>query len=281
MSDLRETDLAPGDRKSMEGDWSALELHAISDVKSNQFQTAYRYLWDEFGRKHEIEQIDVLTRRLGWSPKQPVEGYAMSYEMLLVTAHGSFAAARDHTVIIDLNCDPPCVIVHLSHVLVHPIWRRTGLAGRLRALPLQAVRRTLSALDLPETTSITLAAEMEEPIEGSPERMIRLLAYEKAGFQKADPAIIPYIQPDFRPCEEIDASGGSQPLPFWLILRRVGHEEDNEIPCEELKRTVKALYTMYSREFRPVDMLPVWDSLESYPPNDVAIPLRPPSEWRL
>jgi hypothetical protein len=276
MPDLEEKDLAPGDRKSMERDWSALELHSITDIKTSQFQLAYRYLWEEFGRKHEIEQVEVLKRRLIWSPRERVDSYAMRYEMLLITAHGTFAAARDHTVIVDYSCAPPCVIVHLSHVLVHPIWRRTGLAGRLRALPVQAVRRVLKDLDLPETTSITLVAEMEPPLDGSPERLIRLLAYEKAGFQKADPSVVPYLQPDFRPFDEIEGSGGAELLPFWLILRRVGREEETEISCQELKQTIRALYTMYAREFRLEDMKPVWASLNAYPPDDFAIPLLPP-----
>lgn len=277
MSELLESDLAPGDRKSMEGDWSALELHTITDVKSAQFRLAYRYLWDEFGRKHEIEQIDVLNRRMQWEPAQVTDGYAMDYEMLLITAHGSFAAARDHTVIVDRNCSPPCVIVHLSHVLVHPIWRRTGLAGRLRAIPLQAVRRTLAQLDIDRTSSITLAAEMEAPLAGAPERMVRLLAYEKAGFQKPDPILIPYLQPDFRPVEQIEAVGGAEPMPFSLILRRVGLEEETHVSCAEVKSIVRALYTMYSREFREVDMEPVWKSLDNYPPEQESILLMPPS----
>jgi hypothetical protein len=169
-------------------------------------------------------------------------------------------------------------VVHLSHVLVDPAWRRTGLAGWLRAWPIQAARACFAAAGLAADSPITLVAEMELPDAGFPHRMIRLKAYEKAGFLKVDPAQVRYFQPDFRPPAEIDASGGPWPLPFCLILRRVGRERDQAIPGTEVRQIVECLYQIYGTGFRARDMAAVWSTLTGYPAGHASVPLLPPTE---
>ena len=112
---------------------------------------------------------------------------------------------------------------------------------------------------------------MEHPDPHFPNGLVRLAAYEKAGFKKVDPALVRYFQPDFRPPNEIDASGGPRLLPFGLVLRRVGREEEQIIPGAEVREIVDCLYRMYGTGFREQDMAAVWQSLRDYPDGQANI----------
>jgi hypothetical protein len=104
-------------------------------------------------------------------------------------------------------------------------------------------------------------------------------SYQRAGFVKVDPSVVTYHQPDFRPPAEIDAAGGPLPLPFALILRRVGREAETSISGAELRAAVHALYTMYSLEFREKDMRALFEQLDSsYPTQDVPL-VEPLKMW--
>jgi GNAT superfamily N-acetyltransferase len=198
----------------------------------------------------------------------------MRYDLMVVRdIAGAFVAARDHTAIADAEQ----VVVHLSHALVDPSWRRSGLAGWLRALPLQTARACLQRGGFSPEVPITLSAEMEY-LDGEDEaRAIRLSAYERAGYKKIDPAIIDYHQPDFRPREVIDASGGPLPLRFQLIVRRVGREGEERISGAEVRTIVQRFYSMYGQECRVADMEPLWAQLANYPEPDTRIALLPPT----
>jgi hypothetical protein len=266
-------DLAPGDARSAEFDTGSVEIARVESAEDPRFEFAYARLWEQFGASHEIESRAVLGRRLAWNAAEPRAGLAMRYDLLAVQSAGAFVAARDHTAIADAGG----VTVHLSHLLIDPAWRRGGLAGWLRALPIQTARVCLAAARLDAATPITLVAEMEYPDGRDEARDIRLRAYERAGFRKVDPRAVAYHQPDFRPAEEIDADGGPQPLPFQLILRRVGREEENEITGAEVRAHVERLYHMYAQEFRPQDMRAVWRQLDAFPEPDTRLALLPPT----
>lgn len=198
----------------------------------------------------------------------------MSYHMLLVTSRGKFAAVRDHTAII--LGDVPGVVVHLSHNLVAPDWRRSGLAGWLRALPIATAREALAAQGRPPDSPMVLVGEMEPP--SRPGNIIRLQAYEKAGCKKVDPARVGYLQPDFRAHQQIDLDNcGARPIPLSLIVRRVGREAEDFITGAEVRRIVRSLYKMYGAGFRAGDMEAVHATLENYPAPDERIPLIPPT----
>ena len=81
----------------------------------------------------------------------------------------------------------------------------------------------------------------------------------------------------FVPPAEIDASGGPRPLPFGLIVRRVGRDAENSIQGEEIRDIVKALYKGYGTGFRERDMAGSWESLRDYPPVDAEVALVPPT----
>ncbi len=260
MLPLSTSDLAPGDLRSAEFDLAPFEITRIRSLSHPRFETAYGLLWDEFGWKHEMELRETLAHRFALAPE-------MLYELVLVQRDGVPAAVRDHTAVAAGDE----VVVHLSHNLVLPEWRRGGLAGWMRALPL------LTARELRPGAPITLAAEMEYPQEDDESRLIRLRAYEKAGFKKVDPRVLQYHQPDFRAPEVIDASGGPQPVPFQLLLRRVGREGEEKVRGAEVRRVIAALHDMYGRQFRADDMRHPLLEIDACPEPDAVIALLPPT----
>lgn len=262
-------DLAPGDEKSAGVDLGAFEFTRIRSVDDPLFAEAYERLWEEFGPKDELELRETLDQRFRRAPQ-------MLYEMWVVRRAGELLAVRDHTAV--LTADRSHAIVHLSHVLVAPAARRTGLTGWLRALPIATARECLAQYGPAPGAHITLVAEMEYPQPDDPARMIRLQAYEKAGFRKIDPGQVRYHQPDFRAPAIIDASGGARPLPFQLIVRRVGREHERVISGAETRELVQALYSIYGPQFRAGDLAHPRLSLESYPHDTAMIPLLPPTQ---
>jgi GNAT superfamily N-acetyltransferase len=257
---LSPADLAPGDVKSVGLDLREFDLHHIRSHTDPRFDAAYQPLWTEFGVKSEMERRETLAARFALAPQ-------MLYEMVLVEKEGRFAAVRDHTAIPAEDE----VVVHLSHNLVAPDFRRTGLAGWMRAFPVETAR------EFRPGAPITLLAEMEYDDGTDPGRTIRLRAYEKAGFMKVDPSQVKYHQPDFRAPMVIDVTGGAEPVPFQLVIRRVGREAEQEISGAELRRMVRAIYRMYGAQFRPQDMaLPALD-VSRYPQDDERLRLLPPT----
>ena len=270
-------DLAPGDAKALSVDRHDLDVIRVVSGHDPLFAPAYERLWNEFGPHQEMESRELIERRLAWHPATKQGDCWLRYELVLVRRQGRIVAVRDHTAVVTHKREAPQAIVHLSHVLVDEAWRRTGLAGWLRAWPVQTARACLLAAGLPAASPITLVAEMEHPDLQLPNRLTRLAAYEKAGFKKVDPAAVNYFQPDFRPPGQIDASGGSRPLPFGLILRRVRLEKEQIIGGAELREIVESLYRMYGAGFREQDMAVVRESLRDYPGDGVEIPLVAPT----
>ena len=295
-------DLAPGDGKSLDLDRGELDVARVVSAHDPLFASAYERLWNEFGSLHEMESREVIERRLAWHPVAMRSDCWLRYELMLVRHLGRFAAVRDHTAVVSSKYGAPQAVVHLSHVLVDEAWRRTGLAGWLRAFPIQTARACLLAAGFAADSPITLVAEMEHPdsqaqeptvdLQGnsphqeqhpqpqpqSVNRRVRLAAYERAGFKKVDPAAVSYFQPDFRPPEQIDASGGPRPLPFGLILRRIGGEEAQVLRGAELRGIVESLYWMYGTGFREQDMTVAWQSLRDYPGDDAELLLIAPTQ---
>ena len=262
-------DLAPGDQKSAALDLSTFDITPIHEVNHPLFEFAYARLWEEFGAKDEMELRETLDLRFRLAPR-------LLYEMLLVRRAGEFIAARDHSAIVAR--DGTQAVVHLSHNLVAHAARRTGLAGWLRALPIATARECLAQNGAPAETPIALLAEMEYSHADDPMRLIRLRAYERAGFLKIDPGLVRYHQPDFRAPEVIDATGGARPLPFQLLLRRVGREQEHAITGGETRTLVQALYDIYRPQFRAQDFAHPSLSLDSYPDVHTLVPLLPPTQ---
>ena len=257
--------LAPGDGKSASLDPAQFSWSQIRSCDDPLFETAYAALWQEFGAAHEMEPRAVLAARMS-------DAGQTRYEILLVRAGTEIAAVRDHTAIA---CAGE-IIVHLSHLFVAPAWRRSGLAGWMRAAPILTARHIATATGA-DGSDVTLVGEMEYDDGNDPRKALRLLAYERAGYLKINPQSVRYHQPDFRPPEVIDASGGAQPLPFQLIIRLVGRERERSISGREVRRIVSALHTMYGAQFRAQDMARPALDIEQLPHDDDRIALVPPT----
>ena len=259
------SDLAPGDVKSAALDVSAFQFDRIRAIDDPLFEMAYRALWAEFGAKNEMERRETLALRFGLAPR-------ILYEMILVRRAGEFIGVRDHTAIV--SRDVAQAVVHLSHNLLAPAARRTGLGGWTRAFPIQTARECLAGKSAP----ITLVAEMEHDDGSDPLRTIRLRAYEKAGFVKIDPQFVDFHQPDFRTPTEIDASGGPRPVRFQLVVRRVSREHETTIRAGEIRALVQSLYDIYGPQFRSQDMAHPLLDLAQLPADEAIVPLLPPTQ---
>ncbi len=213
----------------------------------------------------------MLARRMRWNPRELVNGRALLYELLLVTKDGAFVGVRDHTAIVDPA--HAMAVVHLSHNLVAPDWRRGGIAGWLRALPISAARSALAAQGLPR--HVANFPDRRNGARRSGRRSARDPPRRlwKGRYRKL--AGVPYHQPDFRAPEEIDAGGGPRPLPLSLLVREVGREAHATLPAGTVRHIVESLYHMYGAEFRECDMAPVWENFERFP-RAGEVPLVPP-----
>lgn len=275
---MRPEHLAPGDSKSLVGDWSGFELHTIRSADDPLFDAAFGALWEEFGAAGEMERAAVIASRMKWHPSQFHNEAALLYAMQLITRNGEFVGVRDQTAILLEN--EPGAIVHLSHNLVAPAWRRSGIAGWMRALPVSTALEALAVSRRSANAPVTLVGEMEHFDPSRTATKIRLTAYEKAGYKMVDPLLVDYRQPDFRDPRIIDRENGPQPLPLCLMLRRIGREHEEFISGAEVSRSVNALYKMYGRDFRRQDMQAVLETLEKYPPPHARVPLLPPTRAR-
>ncbi|MGC4032085.1 MAG: hypothetical protein QM754_10195 [Tepidisphaeraceae bacterium] len=272
-----QSDLAPNDTRSQDFDWTGLGVHFVQSTTDANFRLGYDALWQEFGHKNEMETRDVIARRLAWRPEEPTaSGYALRYEMIVVRHGDTLAAVRDHTAIVDLNRPDVPAIVHLSHLLIAEAWRGNGLAGWMRALPIYTARECMKRAGQ-STRPINLIAEMEPAVANEPGVFGRLKAYERAGFKKIDPSRVNYLQPDFRPADEIDRTGGPTPLPLSLVLRRIGREDETNIPATKVRAIVESLYAMYAASFGDKHMTPLFAQLNTYPTGDEPIALVPPT----
>lgn len=257
--------LAPGDGKSAALDPAQFTWVRIRATDDPLFEPAYAALWAEFGSSGEMETREVLAGRFRPNP-------TMLYEMVLARSGNAIAAIRDQTAIWFEGE----VFVHLSHLLVSPEWRRSGLAGWMRCVAILTAREVAARHARPDA-GITLVGEMEYDDGTDARRRVRLTAYERAGFLKIDPGSVRYFQPDFRAPSVIDATGGAVPLPFQLIIRQVGRETERTITGAKVRRLVRALHAMYGAQFRAKDMAHPRLSLANFPADDAAIALVPPT----
>lgn len=253
--------LAPGDAKSMSLDPAAFTWTRIHSTDDPAFERAYSALWGEFGAAHELEAREILSERFRLRGD-------FCYEMLLVEKDGVFCAVRDHTA---FRMDGE-IVVHLSHVLVAPEHRRTGLAGWLRTAPIVTARDLASAHGI-SGADITLVGEMEYDDGLDPKRAIRLAAYERAGYLKLDPVAVRFFQPDFRDPSTIDKAGVSSPLPFQLLVRRIGKEHERSVSGAQVRRIVRAIYAIYAAQLRAAEMKHPLLNIERYPADAAVVSL--------
>jgi len=234
------------------------EVESIEDPSHPDFKRAYQVLWDGFGAAGEMEPEPVIRKMMLDDSSAPLPSGTFARYFLLVArdrATGTIRGVRDGRILVNPAYDPDLCLVYLSHIFVLPEARGTVLTYWLRIAPLdlavsylhtlhQKNQIVLPAPDAPGRyfgMRVDLAAETEF---FSPEDKLslqRILFYGRGGFDVIDPRHFPYRQPDFR-APELIARTGDRPVPFMLLLRRVGREREARLPIEEARAAIRLLY---------------------------------------
>jgi hypothetical protein len=234
------------------------EVEAIEHPAHPDFKKAWQILWDAFGPSGEMETEAVIREMLLADPFRALDSGTHARFFLLVArdkATGAIRGVRDGRVLVSPTYAPDLCLVYLSHIYMLPEARGTVLTYWLRIAPLDLAvsylhalhQRGALALPAPDAPGryfgmrMDLAAEVEY---FSPEDKLslqRILFYGRGGFDVIDPRHFPYRQPDFRDPELI-ARTGDRPVPFMLLVRRVGREREARMPIDEARAVMKLLY---------------------------------------
>ncbi len=246
------------------------ELESIESPEHPDFPRAFQVLWDAFGASGEMEPEAVVREMMLEDPTVPMPGGSYARFFLLVArdrATGAIRGVRDGRVLVNPAYAPDLCLVYLSHIYMLPEARGTVLTYWLRIAPLdlavsylhtlhQRGRLTLPQPDAPGKyfgMRVDLAAEMEY---FSPEDKLslqRILFYGRGGFDVIDPRHFPYRQPDFREPATIAATG-DHPVPFMLLLRRVGREREARLPIDEARAVMQLLYDDFATFCEPTHL---------------------------
>ncbi|WP_437998511.1 hypothetical protein WMF26_50170 [Sorangium sp. So ce185] len=220
------------------------------------FDEGYRALDEVFGPKGELERRKVLAAWFAGQHTDPAAPIEARYHMLLARSvdDGRLAGVRDGYVTLD-RAARRCVVL-LSHALVLPAYRRSGLAALLRAAPVALARRALEGAGLGGSSAeVMLAAEMEAVDPDDRDTVVRLIAYGRAGFAIIPPAVLPYAQPDFR---DLAALGVAPvPLPLLAVVRQVGEEGRDDIPRARAASFLRHYQTVHAAEVSQGELAPI------------------------
>lgn len=234
------------------------EVEAIEHPDHPNFREAFDLLWQAFGKAGEMEPEPVIRKMLVDDATVPLPSGTFARYFLLVArdrATGAIRGVRDGRVLVNPAYSPDLCLVYLSHIYMRPEARGTVLTYWLRIAPLDLAVSYLhalhqkSAITLPDPASpgryfgmrMDLAAEVEFFSPDDKLSLQRILFYGRGGFDVIDPRHFPYRQPDFRDPEVI-AQTGDRPVPFMLLLRRVGREREARLPIDEARAVIQLLY---------------------------------------
>lgn len=257
LKDLYQQDIV----EMIERETRRYALESIEHPDHPDFARAYQILWDVFGPTGEMEPEPAIRRFLLEDPFEPLPSgtYCRYFLIIAKDRDGNLRGVRDGTVLYNPGWAPDLCTVYLSHINLLPQARGTVLTYWLRIAPVelaveylyQLQQRGLVQLPLPDQpgknfgVQLNLAAEMEF---FSPEDRLslqRILFYGRGGFDVIDPRHFPYSQPDFR-APEVIAATGNRPVPFMLLLRRMGRERQARLPIEEASITMRHLYDEFA-----------------------------------
>lgn len=257
LKDLYQQDIV----EMIERETRRYELHSIEHPDHPDFGRAYQILWDAFGPQGEMEPEHAIRRFLLDDAFDPLPSGTFIRYFLLVAKDrdGNLRGVRDGSVIYNPRWAPDLCTVYLSHIFMLPEARGTVLTYWLRIAPVELAveylfqlhRRGRVALPLPEQpgkyfgVQINLAAEMEYFSPDDRLSLQRILFYGRGGFDVIDPRHFPYRQPDFRDPAVIQATGNT-PVPFMLLLRRMGRERQARLPLGEASTTMRLLYDEFA-----------------------------------
>lgn len=238
---FREGDIAAGENPAKVASALArFSLHEVSDDAA--FDLAYATLDAQFGPVHEIERREVLLRWLrAGSLSPPGSRLRAFYHLSLVWEGSALAAVRDDFGCVDMETGR--VVGFLSHGLVLPPWRRSGVAALLRALPVAHARGDAERLGV-KSAEVSLVTEMEMMEAHRAETLVRLTSYGRAGFKVVPPWHVPYAQPDFRDLAALGVE--ARPVPLMILVRQVGEESRDTIDprrCFALLEHLEAIHS--------------------------------------
>lgn len=276
MKDLYQQDLV----EMIERETRQFSVWEIREPEDPAFPAAYQLLWDAFGPQGEMEREESIRGFLREDPLvRTPEGTFFRYFLIAARDRsGRLLGVRDGTVLVNPSYAPDLCVVYLSHIFMQPEARGTVLSYWLRIAPVEIAMEyladlhkagciTLPAPDQPGKSfgmRIDLAAEMEY---FSPAERIswqRILFYGRGGFDVINPRHFPYMQPDFRDAETIRRTG-NQPIPFMLLVRRMGRERQATMPIAEASAVMRLLYDDFAcfseREHLDTSMQRVLDRL--------------------
>jgi hypothetical protein len=234
------------------------EVESIEHPDHPDFKRAFEILWGAFGAAGEMESEAVIRKMLLDDAAVPLSSGTYARYFLLVArdrATGQIRGVRDGRVLVNPAYSPDLCLVYLSHIFMLPEARGTVLTYWLRIAPLDLAVTYLhtlhqrGAITLPDPNApgryygmrVDLAAEVEFFSPDDKLSLQRILFYGRGGFDVIDPRHFPYRQPDFRDPELI-AKTGDRPVPFMLLLRRVGREREARLPIDEAKAVINLLY---------------------------------------
>ena len=242
------------------------EMWEIATPDDPLFRKAYDALWDEFGPWGEMEREDAIRGYMQDDSFDPTPNgtYVRYFLLVAKDSDGNLLGVRDGSVLVNPDYAPDLCVVYLSHIYMFPEARGTVLSYWLRIAPVELAVQYLSdlhlrgkiRLPLPDNPSkyfgmrLDLAAEMEY---FSPDDRIswqRILFYGRGGFDAVNPRHFPYLQPDFRDPEEI-RSTGNRPMPFMVLVRRMGREREAMMPIEEATGLMRLLYDDFACHCAP------------------------------
>ncbi len=246
------------------------EVEAIEHPDHPDFKQAFQILWDAFGESGEMEPEGVIREMMLEDSTVPMPSGSYARFFLLVArdrATGAIRGVRDGRVLVNPAYAPDLCVVYLSHIFMLPEARGTVLTYWLRIAPLdlavtylhtlhQRGKLTLPAPDAPGRSfgmRVDLAAEMEYFSPDDKLSLQRILFYGRGGFDAIDPRHFPYRQPDFREPALI-ARTGDKPVPFMLLLRRVGREREARLPIDEARAEIKLLYDDFETFCEPTNL---------------------------
>jgi hypothetical protein len=216
-----------------------------------QFEEGFALLHLQFGPLGEMEREEVLT---AWfdrgSLSAPDAKIPARYHMLLARDElGTIAGVRDLWVTIDRPANR--VVVVLSHSLVLPPYRRSGLASLFRAVPVALARAALPDAE------VVVCAEMDMVRPDDRDTIVRLMAYGRAGFRAIPPRVIGYAQPPFG-----EWTDDARPIPMLAIVRNVGSESAPTIPLPLARAFVEHYHAVQDCHCDPRQMAAVRANVE-------------------
>jgi len=257
LKDLYQQDIV----EMIERETRRYELLSIEHPGHLDFPRAYRLLWDAFGPAGEMEPEHAIRQFLVDDAFEPLRSGTFIRYFLIVAKdlEGNLRGVRDGSVLYNPAYAPDLCLVYLSHIFMRPEARGTVLTYWLRIAPIelaveylfQLQQRGLVSLPAPDQpgryfgVKLDLAAEMEYFSPEDRQSLQRILFYGRGGFDVIDPRHFPYRQPDFRAPELIQATG-NRPVPFMLLLRRVGRERQARLSLEEASAAMRLLYDEFA-----------------------------------